>query len=92
MDFSLPAELVAYLAELERHFGAGAAARPLAVAAYNAGEDQAALWRRYCQTAEPEEYLAKVGFRETRAYLVRVLESRAQYASLYPLPDGPSGR
>ena len=82
----------AYLAELERHFGAGAAARPLAVAAYNAGEDQAALWRRYCQTAEPEEYLAKVGFRETRAYLVRVLESRAQYASLYPLPDGPSGR
>ena len=53
------------------------------VAAYNAGEDQATLWRRYCQTAEPEEYLAKVGFRETRAYLVRVMESRAHYDALY---------
>jgi len=73
----------AYLTELERRFGAGANARPMIVAAYNAGEDQAALWRRYCQTEEPEEYLAKVGFRETRAYLVRVLESRSQYAALY---------
>lgn len=73
----------AYLAELERRFGAGGDARPTIVAAYNAGEDQAALWRRYCQTGEPEEYLAKVGFRETRAYLVRVLESRSQYAALY---------
>lgn len=77
----------AYLSELGQRFGAageGAVAAPMTVAAYNAGEDQAALWRRYCQTAEPEEYLAKVGFRETRAYLVRVLESRAQYAALYP--------
>lgn len=73
----------AYLAELEGRFGEGANRRPMVVAAYNAGEDQAALWRRYCQTDEPEEYLAKVGFRETRAYLVRVLESRAQYAALY---------
>jgi soluble lytic murein transglycosylase len=73
----------AYLAELEGRFGAAATRQPMVVAAYNAGEDQAALWRRYCQTDEPEEYLAKVGFRETRAYLVRVLESRAQYADLY---------
>ena len=65
--------------------GPGSVAVPaMTVAAYNAGEDQAELWRRYCQTGEPEEYLAKVGFRETRAYLVRVLESRAHYAALYP--------
>ena len=32
---------------------------PQAVAAYNAGEAQAALWRSYCFT-EPEEYLTKV--------------------------------
>jgi len=73
----------AYLSELERRFGAGAESLPTIVAAYNAGEDQAALWRRYCKTTEPEEYLAKVGFRETRAYLARVLESRSQYAALY---------
>lgn len=77
----------AYLDELGRRFaqaGEGPTGASMTVAAYNAGEDQATLWRRYCQTAEPEEYLAKVGFRETRAYLVRVLESRAQYAALYP--------
>lgn len=73
-----------YLRELERRFGAGDEGLPRIVAAYNAGEEQAALWQRYCLTQEPEEYLAKVGFRETRAYLVRVLESRAAYASLYP--------
>ena len=56
---------------------------PIGVAAYNAGEDQAALWRRYCLTAEPEEFLAKIGFRETRAYVVRVLESQAAYRALY---------
>ncbi len=88
----------AYLAELKLRFGEGPSAAaasplsPLTVAAYNAGEDQATLWRRYCQTAEPEEYLAKVGFRETRSYLVRVLESQAQYAALYadPLAGRPN--
>lgn len=89
----------AYLGELQKRFGEGGEGKvggqpgapvltPLTVAAYNAGEDQATLWRRYCKTAEPEEYLAKVGFRETRAYLVRVLESQAQYAALYPAPAG----
>ena len=58
------------------------------VAAYNAGEDQAALWRRSCVTADPEEYLAKIGFRETKAYVVRVLETRDAYRGLW----GPGGR
>lgn len=70
----------AYLAELERRFPRAPA---VAVAAYNAGEDQAALWRRHCATSEPEEYLAKIGYAETRAYVIRVLESRAIYRALY---------
>lgn len=74
----------AYLAELAVQFPEGPAA---VLAAYNAGEAQAALWRRYCLTAEPEEYLAKIGFRETKAYVVRVLESRDAYRRLYP-PEG----
>lgn len=53
-----------------------------AVAAYNAGEPQAALWRKYCVSNEPEEYLSKVSFKETRAYLSRVLTSRNAYAEL----------
>jgi len=70
----------AYLAELSRRF---AGAEAVLVAAYNAGEDQAALWRRTCVGTEPEEYLAKIGFRETKAYVVRVLESREIYRDLY---------
>jgi soluble lytic murein transglycosylase len=55
----------------------------MAVAAYNAGEPQARLWRSYCYSPEMEELFTKVGFRETRAYLRRVLTSRAHYAELY---------
>lgn len=55
----------------------------MAVAAYNAGEPQARLWRSYCYSPEMEELFSKVGFRETRSYLRRVLTSRAHYAELY---------
>lgn len=70
----------AHLAELWRRFPG---AEAVVIAAYNAGDDQAALWRRSCLTGEPEEFLAKIGFRETKAYVVRVLESRALYQALY---------
>jgi soluble lytic murein transglycosylase len=70
----------AYLAELLEEFGG---AVPQMVAAYNAGEPQAALWRRYCWSDEPEEYLTKVAFRQTRDYLAKVLTSREHYAELY---------
>ena len=70
----------AYLAELRERF----ADQPYAViAAYNAGENQAELWRSYCFSREPEEYFSKVGFPETRGYLAKVLESRELYAHLY---------
>lgn len=55
----------------------------LAVAAYNAGMPQARLWRSYSFSPEMEEIFSKIGFRETRGYLRRVLTSRAQYAELY---------
>lgn len=55
----------------------------LVVAAYNAGEPQARLWRSYAYSPEMEEFLSKVGFRETRGYLRRVLTSRAHYSELY---------
>lgn len=70
----------AYLADLDRELGGAAAAT---VVAYNAGEAQARLWRRYCRSAEPEELFSKITFKETRAYLTRVLRSRQQYAELY---------
>lgn len=69
-----------YLHRLSEHFDGF---EPQIVAAYNAGEPQAELWKRYCRSGEPEEYLSKVAFRETRDYLVKVLTSRAHYAELY---------
>jgi soluble lytic murein transglycosylase len=71
----------AYLRDLSHEFGG---AQPAVVAAYNAGEAQARLWRRYCHSDDPSEFLTKVGFQETRSYLVKVLSSWAEYRDLYP--------
>jgi len=69
----------AYLAELVERTGSP----ERAVAAYNAGEAQVALWKSYCASDEPEEFLSKVSFKETRAYVQRVLTSRNAYAEIY---------
>ena len=68
-----------YLANLSRDF---AGQPPRMVAAYNAGEAQARLWRSYCFSDDPAEYYTKVSFKETRAYVARVLASRQEYAEL----------
>ena len=70
----------AYLADLALRFGGR---RHQMLAAYNAGEEQAVLWQSYCQSREPAEYLTKIGFRQTRDYVRRVLASRAHYRELY---------
>jgi soluble lytic murein transglycosylase len=76
----------AYLAELSNRFDGRTVQ---AVAAYNAGEDLARLWQAYCFSQEPEEYFSKVGFRQTRGYLEKVLESRAHYAEIYSQQSRP---
>ena len=70
----------AYLAELAELFEGR---EHMMVAAYNAGEPQAQLWRSYCYSLDPAEYYSKVGFPQTRGYLAKVLSSRAQYGELY---------
>ncbi len=70
----------AYLEELQQEFGNVV---PRIVSAYNAGEPQAGLWRRYCYSEEPEEFLTKVSFSQTRAYVTKVMTSREHYAELY---------
>lgn len=58
-------------------------AAPVAVAAYNAGEPQALLWRSYCYGPDPAEYYTKVSFLQTRGYLEKVLGSWARYREIY---------
>ncbi|HVR29046.1 MAG TPA: lytic transglycosylase domain-containing protein [Thermoanaerobaculia bacterium] len=78
----------AYVAELLERFGGSA---PAAVAAYNAGDRQVDLWRTHCYSRDPAEFLAKVSFPETRAYVARVLGARARYRELYAPPQQPTG-
>ena len=74
-----------YLAELKQQFSGRL---PDMLAAYNAGEPQAHLWRSYCYSYLPEEYYTKVGFRQTREYLLKVISSREHYEELWgDLPD-----
>ncbi len=80
-DPALAIELgAAYLAELRALFGNE---QHIMVAAYNAGEAQAGLWRRHCYTSGADEYFTKVGFSETRNYVEHVLHNLAQYRDLY---------
>ncbi len=77
----------AYLAELGERFGRGSWE---VMAAYNAGEPQAQLWRSYCYSREPEELFTKVGFPETRGYLERVLTSLVHYEAVYGAEPAPA--
>ncbi|MCZ7649671.1 MAG: transglycosylase SLT domain-containing protein [Thermoanaerobaculia bacterium] len=80
----------AHLAELARRYPGRTAAL---VAAYNAGETQADRWLAGGSGAGPAELLARIGFRETRAYVARVLASRQRYLerpSEAPDPPGPA--
>ncbi|MCB1055959.1 MAG: transglycosylase SLT domain-containing protein [Acidobacteria bacterium] len=70
----------AYLRQLLDEFGG---ARHVAIAAYNAGEPVARLWRSYCFSPEPEEYFTKVGYKETRNYLRKVSSSFYRYQQIY---------
>ncbi len=71
-----------YLAELLETFKGRTEA---AITAYNAGVPQTQLWRAYCFSEEPEEYLTKVGFKETRDYLIKVHSGYEQYQKIYPI-------
>jgi soluble lytic murein transglycosylase len=73
----------AYLADLAELYKRD---QPMMIAAYNAGEDQARLWRSYCYSRDPAEYFSKVGFAQTREYVRKVTSSWARYRALYA-PD-----
>jgi soluble lytic murein transglycosylase len=70
----------AYLGALLKDFSG--AVLP-AVAAYDAGEPEAIVWRNQCFSQEPEELYTKIGTSETRAYVRRVFAAWEQYGELY---------
>lgn len=65
---------------------------PLGLAAYNAGPTRANRWRELPEIDDPELFMERVPYGETRDYIRNVLVHRAIYRALYPeLTDGGTG-
>ncbi|AHG88591.1 Lytic transglycosylase catalytic [Gemmatirosa kalamazoonensis] len=69
-----------------RHLASSLAAYPdvaYALAAYNAGGTPVARWRRRAGTADPELFVERIPYDETRDYVRIVSRNRAFYSALY---------
>jgi soluble lytic murein transglycosylase len=69
-----------HLADLIRDNGGSLS---LAVAGYNAGQQQVRRWRDRFGVTDEEEFTEDIPYAETRNYVKRVLGSYLRYASLY---------
>ncbi len=69
-----------HLAELLRDHGGSLS---LALASYNAGQQQVRRWRERFRFADEEEFTEDIPYTETRNYVKRVLGSYQRYSTLY---------
>jgi soluble lytic murein transglycosylase len=56
----------------------------LVLSAYNAGPGRVARWRRMPEVRDPELFMERIPFSETREYVRHVKLNRALYRELYP--------
>jgi soluble lytic murein transglycosylase len=70
---------VIHLGSFTRHYKHPA----LALAAYNAGGSRVARWSKRPGAMDPELFIERIRFTETRGYVRTVLRSRDMYAALY---------
>ncbi|MBI3327946.1 MAG: transglycosylase SLT domain-containing protein, partial [Nitrospinae bacterium] len=71
---------IAHVRELLRRFDHQL---PLAVASYNAGEQEVSQWWARRGDLDVEEFIANIPFRETRHYVQRVFVYYAEYQRIY---------
>lgn len=57
---------------------------PLALAAYNAGEDRAEQWKAGRQGVDEDEFIDDIPYAETQNYIKRILGTAEDYRRLYP--------
>jgi soluble lytic murein transglycosylase len=62
---------------------------PRGLAAYNAGPSRVTLWSAKHGTEDPEIFVERIPFSETRDYVRNILRNRDIYAVLYKLSDTP---
>lgn len=70
---------VSHLRSFTRHYQQPS----LALAAYNAGASRVARWSRRRGGRDPELFVERIRFTETRSYVRNVIRSRDMYAALY---------
>jgi len=70
----------AYLGQLAKQFDGNPV---LMLAGYNAGEKAAARWRDTYKGLDEDEFIEKISYRETRAYVKKVLRNFRNYRRLY---------
>jgi soluble lytic murein transglycosylase len=54
-----------------------------AIAAYNAGQNAVARWERQIVTDDPEEFVERIPYGETRLYVKLVLRNHLNYRRIY---------
>lgn len=69
-----------YMADLKREFNGMYEA---IAASYNGGEDNAARWLNRSRPKEPGIFASEVGFKETKAYVTKVMANYRMYRELY---------
>jgi soluble lytic murein transglycosylase len=79
---------VRYLANLLRLYGGDI---PLTLSAYNAGPARASRWRRLPEAQDPELFMERIPFNETREYVRHVKLHWALYRELYPMAGHAPG-
>ncbi len=70
----------AFFADMNRRYGGDL---PLVLSAYNAGPTRATRWRRYPEASDPERFVERIPFEETRGYVKNVRRNLGVYQALY---------
>jgi soluble lytic murein transglycosylase len=54
-----------------------------AIAAYNAGQNAVTRWEQQIATDDPEEFIERIPYAETRLYVKLVLRNQLNYRRIY---------
>jgi soluble lytic murein transglycosylase len=72
---------ISHIAELMTEFGGDTS---LVLAAYNAGKSASQSWFEEFGDSDPDVFIEKIPYRETRLFVKRIVEHTAAYRRLYP--------
>ena len=72
----------AFFVDMNRRYGGDL---PIVLSAYNAGPTRATRWRRYPEASDPDRFVERIPFEETRGYVKNIRRNVGVYQALYGL-------